>query len=156
MFRYSLEGSARQWCISLSPSRISSLKEFNAAFHNYFKRYFSDELPFENYCGDLESILQHKEACSTDSEQEMKIDGKDASFDKIQEDTFFSPLLVAKDENIIEVIFSPFKIDEIALHSFVFQDDIVVVKEIYFQGFVTTPVCNKTFDIYELFQEGQV
>jgi len=43
MFRCSLEGKAREWCISLSPSNISSLKEFQAAFHSYYKDNFSIE-----------------------------------------------------------------------------------------------------------------
>jgi hypothetical protein len=32
MFRYSLEGKAREWCRSFPPSSISSLKEFHAIF----------------------------------------------------------------------------------------------------------------------------
>lgn len=86
----------------------------------------------------------------------MKIDGQNASSDQIQEDTFFSPFLDAEDEKLIEIIVSPFQIDEIVLQPFVFHDDIVIVKEKFVQGFVTAPICNEICDVCELFQEGHV
>jgi hypothetical protein len=46
MFRYSLEGKAREWCRYFPPSNISSLKEFHVSFHNYCKDIFPVESLF--------------------------------------------------------------------------------------------------------------
>ena len=35
LFRYSLEGKACEWCISLPAASIQSLKDFHIAFNNY-------------------------------------------------------------------------------------------------------------------------
>jgi hypothetical protein len=113
MFKYSLEGSAQEWCRYLSPSNISSLKDFHAAFHYRFKRYFTDEFLFENCCEELKSSLYHQEDCVCNSEQEMEIDGQYASSDQIQEDTVFFSLHVVENENLIEHIVYPLQIHEI-------------------------------------------
>jgi hypothetical protein len=72
MFMYSLEGDAHEWYISLSPSSISSLKEFHTTFHNHCKKYFPAESLFEHCCEEFESSLQHREVCSCNSEEEME------------------------------------------------------------------------------------
>jgi hypothetical protein len=54
MFMFSLYGDARQWYFSLPPSSISSLKDFHKAFTKHCKRYFSDELAFDNCCDEYE------------------------------------------------------------------------------------------------------
>jgi hypothetical protein len=52
MFMHSLDGDARKWYFSLPPSNISSLKDFHIVFNEHCKRYFSDELLFDNCCGE--------------------------------------------------------------------------------------------------------
>jgi hypothetical protein len=54
MFMHSLDGDARKWYFSLPPSIISSLKDFHRVFNEHCKRYFSDELLFDNCCGEYE------------------------------------------------------------------------------------------------------
>jgi hypothetical protein len=58
MFMFSLGGDARQWYKSLSPSSISSLKEFHATFNKHCKRvtYFE---PKSEVCDDAQSIIIH-------------------------------------------------------------------------------------------------
>ena len=48
MFMHSLDGDARKWYFSLSPSSISSLKDFHRVFNEHCRRYFSDEFLFNN------------------------------------------------------------------------------------------------------------
>ena len=50
IFMHSLYGDAHQWYFSLSPSIISSLKDFDKAFIEHCKRYYSDEFAFDNCC----------------------------------------------------------------------------------------------------------
>ena len=54
MFMYSLDGDAREWYFSLPPSIISSFKDFHTVFHKHYKRYFSAEFFFENFCEEYE------------------------------------------------------------------------------------------------------
>jgi hypothetical protein len=54
LFRFSLEEHARKWCQSLPAASISSLKDFHRAFNEHYKRYFSDEVLFENCCEEYE------------------------------------------------------------------------------------------------------
>ena len=37
LFRYSLEGAARDWCRSLLAPSVNSLEGFHASFHSFFK-----------------------------------------------------------------------------------------------------------------------
>jgi hypothetical protein len=48
IFMYALEGDAHEWYRYLSPSIISSLKEFHTFFHNHCKKYFISESLFEH------------------------------------------------------------------------------------------------------------
>jgi hypothetical protein len=50
LFRYSLEGIARDWCQSLPVSSISSLTGFHVAFNLFCEKKFSAESLFENCC----------------------------------------------------------------------------------------------------------
>jgi hypothetical protein len=50
MFMYSLYGDARKWYFSLPSSSISSLKDFHKAFNQRCKKFFPDELLFDNCC----------------------------------------------------------------------------------------------------------
>jgi hypothetical protein len=50
MFMYSLYGDARKWYFSLPSSSISSLKDFHKAFNQCCKKFFPDELLFDNCC----------------------------------------------------------------------------------------------------------
>jgi len=54
MFMHSLDGDARKWYFSLPASIISSLNDFHIVFNEHCKRYFSDELLFDNCCGEYE------------------------------------------------------------------------------------------------------
>jgi hypothetical protein len=62
MFMHSLEGDARQWYISLPPSRISSLKYFHATFHAYCKFFYLVEFLLEICCNmKFNSVIEYKE-----------------------------------------------------------------------------------------------
>jgi hypothetical protein len=50
MFMYSLYGDAGKWYFSLPSSSISSLKDFHKAFNQRCKKFFPDELLFDNCC----------------------------------------------------------------------------------------------------------
>jgi hypothetical protein len=62
LFRYSLEGIARDWCRSLPIARINSLTGFHATFNSFCKEFFSAEYLYENYCDEFS--LLHKDLAS--------------------------------------------------------------------------------------------
>jgi hypothetical protein len=65
IFRYSLEGIARDWCRSLPIASIISLTGFHAAFNSFCKEYFSVERLFEGCCDEFS--LLHKDSSSHES-----------------------------------------------------------------------------------------
>jgi hypothetical protein len=70
LFMFSLGGDARLWYKSLSPSSISSLKEFHTTFHKHCKRIYSAELLFEDCCNkefiEQEKILEQEDFLQED------------------------------------------------------------------------------------------
>jgi hypothetical protein len=54
LFRYSLDGAARDWCRSLSIASISSLNQFHASFHLFCKEKFSTGLLYPECCHDFD------------------------------------------------------------------------------------------------------
>jgi hypothetical protein len=62
IFRYSLEGIARDWCRSLLVASINSLTRFHAAFNSFCKEYFPGERLFEGCCNEFSSL--HKYSAS--------------------------------------------------------------------------------------------
>jgi hypothetical protein len=50
LFRFSLEGIARDWYLSLPVTSISSLAYFHAAFHLFCKEIFSDDFLYPECC----------------------------------------------------------------------------------------------------------
>jgi hypothetical protein len=62
IFRYSLEGIARDWCRSLPVASINSLTSFHAAFNLFCKEYFFVEHPYEKCCDEF-SLLCKDFAC---------------------------------------------------------------------------------------------
>ena len=57
MFRYSLDGCARQqWYMNIPPSSISSLKDFHDAFYSYCKRIYPAKCLSEDAVGDMHYI----------------------------------------------------------------------------------------------------
>jgi hypothetical protein len=83
VFMYLLEGGAREWFISLSPSSISSLKYFHVAFHNHCKKYFLADLFLEHCCEEFGSYIQQSIISSSSSENE-----RDISIEEVEEDLF--------------------------------------------------------------------
>jgi hypothetical protein len=79
LFMFSLGGDTRLWYKSLSPSSISSLKEFHTAFHQHCKRIYSAKLLFEDCCN-KEFIEQEKI-----SEQEDFLQEDQANFHEEEE-----------------------------------------------------------------------
>lgn len=53
LFRYSLDGAARDWCRSLPIASISSLNQFHASFHLFCKEKFSTGLLYPECCNDF-------------------------------------------------------------------------------------------------------
>jgi hypothetical protein len=72
MSMYSLEGDAREWYRSLPPTRISSLKEFHAAFNTHCQRFYSSELIchgcFEKYKDYVQDIVVSYEGCENEED----------------------------------------------------------------------------------------
>jgi hypothetical protein len=58
IFRYSLEGKAREWCRSLSAACIQSLKYFHIAFNNYCKQGYGDDLLYEGCCMEFNKLYR--------------------------------------------------------------------------------------------------
>jgi hypothetical protein len=58
IFRYSLEGKAREWCISLPAASIQSLKDFHIAFNNYCKQGYGDDLLYEGCCMEFNNLYR--------------------------------------------------------------------------------------------------
>jgi hypothetical protein len=64
MFRFSLEGDARDWFYSLPPGSISSLEQFHAVFNAHCQRYYPSDLIFHNCCEDDGCGLDQKSILS--------------------------------------------------------------------------------------------
>jgi len=50
LFKFSLEGNAREWCQSLPAVSIHSLKDFHVAFNSYYEKIYSADLLFLECC----------------------------------------------------------------------------------------------------------
>jgi len=50
LFKFSLEGNAREWCQSLPAVSIHSLKDFHVAFNSYYEKIYSADLLFPECC----------------------------------------------------------------------------------------------------------
>jgi hypothetical protein len=66
LFKYSLEGVARDWCRSLPIASIVSLTGFHATFNSFCKEYFSAEYLYESCCDEFS--LLHKDSTSHESQ----------------------------------------------------------------------------------------
>jgi hypothetical protein len=147
MFMYSLEGDARDWYRYLPPSRISSLKEFHATFHDHCKRYFSVESLLENCCEEFEVYIQHTIICSSnskDSKNERGFPDEEMEEDSISHESFsnsfvqeedlqvdfydeshltYSQILSKECQTTHEEVFSPEMIEEISITVFIIDHD---------------------------------
>jgi hypothetical protein len=69
MFRYYLEGNAREWCRSQPTASIASLKYFHATLYSYCKKNFSAEILYQECCEEFELLYCHpnnKDQCLRD------------------------------------------------------------------------------------------
>jgi hypothetical protein len=66
LFKYSLEGIARDWCRSLPIASINYLTSFHVAFNSFCKEYFSVEYLYENCCDEF--YLLHKDFASHENQ----------------------------------------------------------------------------------------
>jgi hypothetical protein len=110
MFRYSLEGKAREWCRSLPQSNISSLKEFHVVFNSYCKRKYAVDFLYDECCEEFQ-LLHHF--------SNHKI--QDDSSSHMHEET------IIQSEGFIEHVVSTFGIDETMLLSSDSHDNLVVL-----------------------------
>jgi hypothetical protein len=60
LFKFSLEGNAREWCQSLPAVSIHSLKDFHAAFNSYYEKIYSADLLFPECCHEEEIVPSEK------------------------------------------------------------------------------------------------
>ena len=56
LFKFSLEGNAREWCQSLPAVSIHSLKDFHVAFNSYYEKIYPADLLFPECCHEEEVI----------------------------------------------------------------------------------------------------
>jgi hypothetical protein len=68
LFKFSLEGNAREWCQSLPAVSIHSLKDFHVAFNSYYKKIYSADLILDNCCKESAFHTQHSVSISSDCE----------------------------------------------------------------------------------------
>jgi hypothetical protein len=63
LFKFSLEGNAREWCQSLPAVSIHSLKDFHVAFNSYYEKIYSADLLFPECCHEfhLSKLELHEE-----------------------------------------------------------------------------------------------
>jgi hypothetical protein len=59
LFKFSLEGTALDWCQSLPSASVSSLADFHAAFHLFCKEIYSADLLYPECCHDF-NLLNKK------------------------------------------------------------------------------------------------
>jgi len=99
IFMYSLEGDSRGWYRSLPHSSISSLQEFHTVFHHHFKRFYADDLLFENCCKEFELYIQHSFSNSSSYKDEVQ-----KTIEHVEDESSpfktFSSYLVLKEEPI--------------------------------------------------------
>jgi hypothetical protein len=60
LFKFSLEGNAREWCQSLPAVSIHSLKDFHVAFNSYYEKIYSADLLFPECCHEEEIVPSEK------------------------------------------------------------------------------------------------
>jgi hypothetical protein len=60
LFKFSLEGNAREWCQSLPAVSIHSLKDFHVAFNSYYEKIYSADLLFPKCCHEGEIVPSEK------------------------------------------------------------------------------------------------
>jgi hypothetical protein len=68
LFKFSLEGNAREWCQSLPAVSIHSLKDFHVDFNSYYKKIYSADLILDNCCKESAFHTQHSVSISSDCE----------------------------------------------------------------------------------------
>jgi hypothetical protein len=56
LFKFSLEGNAREWCQSLPAVSIHSLKDFHVAFNSYYEKIYPADLLFPECCLEEEIV----------------------------------------------------------------------------------------------------
>ena len=62
MFRYSLEGVTCDWCRSLLPSSIFSLKQIHVAFHHYCKESFPIDFLYKKCCYEFDLLSKRSDS----------------------------------------------------------------------------------------------
>jgi hypothetical protein len=60
LFKFSLEGNAREWCQSLPAVSIHSLKDFHVAFNSYYEKIYPADLLFPECCHEEEIVPSEK------------------------------------------------------------------------------------------------
>jgi hypothetical protein len=68
LFKFSLEGNAREWCQSLPAVSIHSLKDFHVAFNSYYEKIYSADLILDNCCKESAFHTQHSVSIPSDCE----------------------------------------------------------------------------------------
>jgi hypothetical protein len=82
LFKFSLEGNAREWCQSLPAVSIHSLKDFHVAFNSYYEKIYPADLLFPECCHDQEDPISPFENLKNDDQ----IDKLESETVEIEED----------------------------------------------------------------------
>jgi len=82
LFKFSLEGNAREWCQSLPAVSIHSLKDFHVAFNSYYEKIYPADLLFPECCHDQEDLISPFENLKNDDQ----IDKLESETVEIEED----------------------------------------------------------------------
>ena len=99
MFKFSLEGDAREWCQSLPAASIHSLKDFHDAFNEYYEKSYLSHLILGDCCKKFAVYIQQMMdsfSCNESGEDMIKRESKDKSKYFTVVDEIFSLLFPKK------------------------------------------------------------
>jgi hypothetical protein len=106
MFKFSLEGDAREWCKSLPTTSIHSLKDFHDAFNAYYEKSYLSHLILGDYCKKFAFYIQQmieSFSCDESGEDLIKRESKDKSEYFAVVDEIFS-LSISQEEGLLDMI----------------------------------------------------
>ena len=109
LFKFSLEGNAREWCQSLPAVSIHSLKDFHVAFNSYYEKIYSADLLFLECCHEfnLSKVDIHEDYAAVENtlhyDQEIVYPHHDSHSDAFVIASNASPNLCCHEDKIVPI-----------------------------------------------------